>query len=178
MPQCYRDDTFHASGWSRTQSSSTNTRHFRRKGLYEGPMQGHMLGTAFYPDKRLSYQLHGYDGNDRDREIRNGLWATVLQHCRYAQKATPLPVMKTDSEAKGGALQLVRRTTQIVRHLRLWQPHTTKEYEKVKVFSEAHSKPLYTRQQVSVWCLSRRFFPYLRAWPRVLRSNRRRFWQW
>ncbi|KAE9967226.1 hypothetical protein Vi05172_g12954 [Venturia inaequalis] len=114
---------------------------FRRKGLYEGAMQGHMLGTAFYPDKKLSYQIHGYDGNDKDREIRNGLWATVLQHCRYAQKVTPLPVMKTDSEAKGGASQLVRRTTQIVRHLRLWEPQTPNEYEKVQAFSEDTASP-------------------------------------
>lgn len=130
---------------------------FRRKGLYEGPMQGHMLGTAFYPDKKLSYQLHGYDGNDKDREVRNGLWATVLQYCRYAQKATPLPVMKTDSEAKGEAPQLVRRTTQIVRHLRLWQPQNTKEYEKAKVFSEDTASPkilfsIFVSEITAIFC--------------------------
>jgi hypothetical protein len=114
---------------------------FRKKGLYEGAMQGHMLGTAFYPDKMLSYQLHGYDGKDKDREIRNGLWATVLQHCRYAQGPISIPTMKTDSEAKGGAPQVVRRTTQIVRHLQLWEPKSIIDYEKVNVFSEDTASP-------------------------------------
>ncbi|KAI9690798.1 MAG: hypothetical protein M1822_008417 [Bathelium mastoideum] len=109
---------------------------FRSKGLYEGAMQGHMLGTAFYADTRLAYTLHGYEGPDGDREIRNGLWATVLRHCRYLQRAQALPQANADTEAKGDAPRLVRRTTQVVRHLQLWQPLSEKEYEKVRIFCE------------------------------------------
>jgi hypothetical protein len=108
---------------------------FRHKGLYGGMTQGHMLGTAFYADTKLTYRLHGYDGTDKDNEIRNGLWATVLQKCRH-YKINPIPVMKPDPEAKGEQPQSVRRTTQVVRHLRLWRPIHGTEYEKVKVFCE------------------------------------------
>lgn len=109
---------------------------FRQKGLYDGAAQGHMLGTAFYQNKKLTYQLHGYDGPDKDCEVRNGLWATVLQQCRKFKKIRTIPVTKNDSEAKGDKPQLVRRTTQAVLHLQLWRPVREVDYTKVKVFCE------------------------------------------
>lgn len=108
----------------------------RQKGLYDGTAQGHMLGTAFYRNKELTYRLHGYDGPDKDCEVRNGIWATVLQQCRNFKKIRSLPVTRNDSEAKGDKPQLVRRTTQAVLHLQLWRPANETEYSKVRVFCE------------------------------------------
>ena len=118
------------------KAALTTLDKFRSKGLYEGAMHGHMLGTAFYADTRLSYTLHQYEGADRDREVRNGLWATVLQHCRYLQRAPALPPASADAEAKGDAARLIRRTSQVVRHLKLRKPLSEKEYEKVRTFCE------------------------------------------
>lgn len=111
---------------------------FRQKGLYDGANQGHMLGTAFYQDKKLTYRLHGHDGEDKDCQVRNGLWATVLQQCRKFKKIRTVLIPKRDAEANGGKPQLVRRTTQAVLHLKLWRPVNGSEYEnkKVKVFCE------------------------------------------
>ena len=47
---------------------------FHKKGLYEGFQRGHMLGTAFYPDIRLRFKVHGNTGADLEVEVRNELW--------------------------------------------------------------------------------------------------------
>lgn len=47
---------------------------FRKKGLYEGIQPGRMLGTAFYPDIRLRFKVHGNAGADLNVKVRNGLW--------------------------------------------------------------------------------------------------------
>lgn len=112
---------------------------FRRKGLCDGPMQGHMLGTAFYPDTGLTYNFHGYDGPDDDKEVRNGLWVTVLQYCRRVQGPQSVLAMKTDSEARSDRSNPPRRTTQVVHHLQLWRPANYGEYHNAKIFSEDQS---------------------------------------
>lgn len=50
-----------------------------KNGLFNGAVQGHMLGTHFYQDIGWTYTLHAY-GKDGEREsqIRNCLWVQAL----------------------------------------------------------------------------------------------------
>lgn len=93
---------------------------FRRRGLYRGTQQGHMLGTAFFANLNTKYKIHNYHGTDADDEVRNGIWVTVLRHTSsLLVKSKPVAVVKSDAEANGGQPQLVRRTSQVVQHLKL-----------------------------------------------------------
>jgi hypothetical protein len=93
---------------------------FRRRGLYKGKQQGHMLGTAFYQNTALRYTVHGYHGIDKDVEVRNGLWVRVLQHVEHDQTGIlEAGRTKIDAESKGEGPQTYRRTSQWVHHLKL-----------------------------------------------------------
>ena len=93
---------------------------FRRRGLYKGKQQGHMLGTAFYGNTGLRYTIHRYQGIDKDVEVRNGLWVRVLQHVEHEQTSIlEASRTKSDAESKGEGPQIYRRTSQWVHHLTL-----------------------------------------------------------
>lgn len=48
-------------------------------GLLKGPEQGHMLGTAFFPELAQTYTMHGKEFFEQHTEpLRNCLWARVL----------------------------------------------------------------------------------------------------
>lgn len=50
-----------------------------RHGLLQGAAQGHMLGTAFYPDSGLRYTLHARDGDPKyESQVRNCVWVQAL----------------------------------------------------------------------------------------------------
>ena len=96
---------------------------FRNKGLQGGMQQGHMLGTAFFADTGLRYQAHGKALEDEDREARNGIWCTVLRMASRMQvklrENTVQENAKADLEANSQQQRPVRRTTQMVQHLKL-----------------------------------------------------------
>lgn len=53
---------------------------FFEHGLFEGPHQGHMLGTAFFPEQGWQYTMHG-DGEKHETHtepLRNCIWARAL----------------------------------------------------------------------------------------------------
>lgn len=100
---------------------------FRRRGLYKGMQQGHMLGTAFFCDSKLKYTIHGYSGNDKDVEVRNGMWVRVLQDVCHEQVVNqPSDETKGDTEWKGEEPHVERRTSQWVHHLKLCSPESSK----------------------------------------------------
>ena len=95
---------------------------FRSKGLYRGVQQGHMLGTAFFPDLRTQYLIHNSNAEDEHFEARNGLWVTVL---RMTSRSAARPADKavsglSDTELKGEQrLPPIRRTTLSFQNLEL-----------------------------------------------------------
>ncbi|KAF1985871.1 hypothetical protein K402DRAFT_394471 [Aulographum hederae CBS 113979] len=60
-------------------------------GLFRGPAQGHMLGTAFYPDSGISYNLHR-DGEVQRKSCRNCLWIGAVGR---------MPIPEIGPKAKG-----------------------------------------------------------------------------
>lgn len=53
---------------------------FFEHGLFEGPHQGHMLGTAFFPEQGWQYTMHG-DGEKHETHtepLRNCIWVRAL----------------------------------------------------------------------------------------------------
>ncbi|KAK8133129.1 hypothetical protein PG999_001302 [Apiospora kogelbergensis] len=59
-------------------------------GLLKGPHQGHMLGTAFFPDQGWTYTMHGgteYESHTED--LRNCLWTRVLSYISMPSSGMP-----------------------------------------------------------------------------------------
>ncbi|KAK8042408.1 hypothetical protein PG994_012891 [Apiospora phragmitis] len=75
-------------------------------GLLKGPQQGHMLGTAFFPDQGWKYTMHGgseYESHTED--LRNCLWTRVLSYISMPPSIiTPGP-MKQGSETSSAPLR-------------------------------------------------------------------------
>lgn len=65
-----------------------------RNDIFNGPNQGHMLGTAFFPEVRWSYTMHG-QGLDADH-------TEPLRNCIWAQVARILPMLEPKPRTKGG----------------------------------------------------------------------------
>ncbi|KAK8080293.1 hypothetical protein PG997_008111 [Apiospora hydei] len=65
-----------------------------KHGLLRGSYQGHMLGTAFFPDQGWTYTMHGgtyYESHTED--LRNCLWTRVLSYISMStSNITPNPM--------------------------------------------------------------------------------------
>ncbi|KAL1639160.1 hypothetical protein SLS58_008247 [Diplodia intermedia] len=94
---------------------------FRDRGLYRGACQGHMLGTAFYPDRGLSgYHRTARRAPDREcaHEVRNCLWVAALrcvdqaEPAAYARPTTTASTTTTDPEQGGGGSAQITRARQ------------------------------------------------------------------
>ncbi|KAJ5381726.1 uncharacterized protein N7496_004154 [Penicillium cataractarum] len=59
---------------------------FFNHGLFQGELCGQMLGTAFFPDTNMTYQLFQDGLFKREASVRNGLWVKVLN--RMSSRAT------------------------------------------------------------------------------------------
>ncbi|KAJ5646840.1 hypothetical protein N7490_003212 [Penicillium lividum] len=62
---------------------------FFKHGLFRGPHMGHMLGTTFFPDTGMEYQLYEDGVYKRDAKARNGLWLRVLEQMPMFQEESP-----------------------------------------------------------------------------------------
>ncbi|MCJ1371180.1 hypothetical protein MMC20_002395 [Loxospora ochrophaea] len=51
---------------------------FYKKGLFKGYTLGHMLGTAFFADTGMSYQIHRLGSKPVTKGVRNGLWVRAI----------------------------------------------------------------------------------------------------
>ncbi|KAL2822279.1 hypothetical protein BDW59DRAFT_149646 [Aspergillus cavernicola] len=49
-----------------------------KNGLMRGPRLGHMLGTCFFPDSALEYQLYENGARCGVGHVRNGIWPRIL----------------------------------------------------------------------------------------------------
>lgn len=109
---------------------------FRIRGLYLGQSLGHMLGTAFFPDNKLRYEIYSEDDMDDDRDVRNCLWVNVLHRLRDYQPRTVVQV-KVDVEKQREKQRLVRRTTQRIQHFHLsWADPADKTDQALVTFRE------------------------------------------
>ena len=57
-----------------------------RSGLLKGPRLGNMLGTAFFHDSGLEYNVHDQSNRQERAHVRNGLWVRTISQI-------PMPVI-------------------------------------------------------------------------------------
>jgi hypothetical protein len=92
---------------------------FFKHGLFKGEEQGHMLGTAFFPDLRTSYKAHTIGQLNYQKEwVRNCLWVRALME---------MPAMVSSQQKRPqqeDGIPLIRKVRQrtTVSHLTLFAP--------------------------------------------------------
>ncbi|KAJ4176416.1 hypothetical protein NW767_015454 [Fusarium falciforme] len=119
-------------------------------GLFNGPNQGHMLGTAFFRQRNWTYTMHG-DGEEHPSHtdvVRNCLWTRTLSYI-------PIPELDQKScsdaaygdGAEKGISSTARRAPPlrartVVSHLTLSRP-TTKDItsQELPFIGEGHGVP-------------------------------------
>lgn len=106
-----------------------------RHDLFNGPYQGHMLGTAFFPELKWSYTMHGQGVHETHTEpLRNCIWARVMS---LLPTAEPESVTKPGDEEN--ALKTPSAPANLVRarfrvnHLKISRA-TANDKERVQTF--------------------------------------------
>jgi hypothetical protein len=97
-----------------------------KNGLFKGRDQGHMLGTAFFPDSGCQYTLKSTDPKwpSHMEASRNNIWARVATCLRF-----PHVAWRTDDEKKAPFAQSTRvRARVVVCHLTLSVKPITKSF--------------------------------------------------
>ena len=92
----------------------------KRNGLYRGPCEGDMLGTAFHGEDAATYRRRSRDASsDEDRKTRNALPVKVLRNLNLGNsksggKTSDIESSAADVSRKGRAVKRAHRT---VHHL-------------------------------------------------------------
>lgn len=97
---------------------------FFENGLFRGDRLGHMLGTAFFPDSGMKYQMYENGAFQREAQVRNGIWVRMLKEMPMIPD-DPLKGAHAEQEDGRNTRTVVRQKT-TVSHLTL-SPRTGKE---------------------------------------------------
>ncbi|KAJ5480957.1 hypothetical protein N7539_006851 [Penicillium diatomitis] len=82
---------------------------FVKHGLFQGELCGHMLGTAFFPDTYMTYQLYQDGLMKREASVRNGLWVRVMD--QISSHALKPSVNMQEAEIKNAEASYTRTIT-------------------------------------------------------------------
>lgn len=90
-------------------------------GLFRGPRQGHMLGTAFFRDTKLPYTVW-VDGEGVEHEhCRNNLWTRAVARVAVPELLPPAPPSDKSKEAGEAPVQRPVRARTSLNHVKLEQ---------------------------------------------------------
>ena len=96
---------------------------FRDNGLYLGQRRGNYLGTAFYPDSKVSYKIvPNLSLESQSKKARNGFWIHVI-HCIDALQRYSLLSSDEEQQEESGR----HRASQSVNVLTLTQDTESKQ---------------------------------------------------
>ncbi|KAL2010322.1 hypothetical protein VTN00DRAFT_6129 [Thermoascus crustaceus] len=97
---------------------------FFENGLFRGDRLGHMLGTAFFPDSGMKYQVYEGGACQKEAQVRNGIWVRTLKEMPMIPD-DPLKGAHAEQEDGRNTGAVIRQKT-TVSHLTL-SPRTGKE---------------------------------------------------